>query len=325
MPQQSYAFAVARVRGKENSLLDSAKFARLREAETDDALKLLAELGYGAGAQTSGDVEPLIQAELAATRKFVWDITPDVDLLSLFLLKIDAHNLKAMLKARVLGVNAEDVWLSGGAFSAELLARCVNEKNYQDLPPVFKDALNAVEKSLAIYPDPQALSAAIDRAVFDHIWATLKNNKNDFAAKYFAAQADFLNVRTAMRSRSMRFGADRLVPMLVSGGILSQIDLVESLDLPADQVIKKLGRGENGRAIAHALEEYFQTGKLAELEKRMDAALMALVREGKGDSFGMGPIVGYLLARETEAKALRVLFAAKRIGIEPDAPELYIQ
>lgn len=44
---------------------------------------------------------------------------------------------------------------------------------------------------------------------------------------------------------------------------------------------------------------------------------MTAVREGKYDSFSMGPILGYLLGREAEAKALRVLFAAKRRRFRP--------
>ena len=76
-------------------------------------------------------------------------------------------------------------------------------------------------------------------------------------------------------------------------------------------------------AISRALEEYAQEGNARGVERRMDSALMTLVRESRMETFGLGPVIGYLLGREAEAKALRVLFAAKRVGITPELPELY--
>lgn len=49
---------------------------------------------------------------------------------------------------------------------------------------------------------------------------------------------------------------------------------------------------------------------------------MALAREGKARNFTLGPLVGYLLGREAEARALRLLFSG-RLPAEDWQPELY--
>ena len=41
------------------------------------------------------------------------------------------------------------------------------------------------------------------------------------------------------------------------------------------------------------------------------------------DTHSLGPIVGYLEARETEAEALRMIFGAIQGGFEPQLPSVY--
>ncbi|MBC8546537.1 V-type ATPase subunit [Clostridiaceae bacterium NSJ-31] len=325
MPQASYPYAVGRIKVLETRMLDKAKWARLKEADSSEALRLLADSGYGGGAQTGGDVEPLIRAELEAARQVILEVTPNEGLTSLFLLRTDAHNLKTLLKARVLGIDSGDLLAAGGSFPLETLQKCVAERDYSALPEAFSRVLRPMEEQLAQRVDPLALSAAVDRAVFEYAQDVLRGrkNRNPFIREYFTAQIDFINVQSAIRARALGWDTDKASPLLIPGGEIERRDLLESLDAPEEQLPRKLGRGAYGRAIAAAVEDYLQTHSTQALEQRMDAALMELARRYKYDSFGMGPIVGYLLGREAEAKALRVLFAAKRAGIDAALPELY--
>ncbi len=51
---------------------------------------------------------------------------------------------------------------------------------------------------------------------------------------------------------------------------------------------------------------------------------MQLVRAAKYNVNSIAPIVGYLIGKEAEAKAIKIIYAAKRDNVEPDLPELYI-
>ena len=322
MAQRSIPYAVARIRALENRLLDAQTLARLRDADRTDALKLLLETGYGQGAAAE-DAEAAIAAELLTARRLVREVSPDPEVTGLFLLGIDARNLKTLLKARLLNQSAEGLLGEGGMFPLETLKRAVADKDYRDLPPEFSRELNAVERRLAVEPDPQMLSAAVDRAAFAYIDAVIRRSGDTFARSYFAAQADFLNVRSLLRARALGWDAERLRRMLVSGGEISLDALADALHQPDDQLSKRLASGANGRAIGAALEEYAASGSLAGLERSMDAALMTLARSAKAQSFSSGPVIGYLLGREAEAKALRLIFAAKQAGREASLPELY--
>lgn len=318
MPQASYPYAVTRVRSLEARMLDLSKFARLKEAGEAEALKLLIEWGYAQG----NSVEALITAQMEQTRRVIWEITPNEPVTSLFLLPIDAHNIKALLKARLLGAEAS-VLLPGGLFDPAMLAKAVHDKDYKSLPENFRDALSKVERSIAQKIDPRVISALVDKAVFEYVNITLSKSPEKLIKQYFAAQSDFINVRSVMRARAMKWGKDKLEQMLIPGGTLMPSALTESLELPADALSKKLGTGVNGRVISSALDDYSKNGDTVALERWFDSKLLELVKNSKNDAFTLAPIIGYLLGREAEAKALRVLFAAKRAGSEPILPALY--
>ncbi len=315
MPQDSYPYAVGRIKVLETRALDQNKWNRLKETDLQDGIRVLTETGYGAGVTSRDDIEPLIKAELATVRSLIYEITPNPKLTDLFLLPADAHNLKTLLKTRILGLSSKELLLEGGLFSIELLEKCVKNKDYSFLPNAFTEELDAVEKAMEQDgPDPQLLSAAVDRAVFQHIKNVLKKNRNAFLHDYFTAQIDFTNIQSLVRARSLKMEADKLKNLLIPGGEISYKDILDALELPLEQLPKALSKGKNGRAISVALDEFLLTNRSKALEKRMEEALMAIAMRDQYDSFGIGPLIGYLLSRESEAKKLRVLFASKRTG-----------
>ena len=324
MPQKSYAYANGRLAVIGQRMLGSAFLSRLVESEAQEAVKLLRDANYGAGAQDPNDVEQLIAAEIAASRALVWELTPEPEVIKLFLLKTDAHNLKTLLKAKLLGIEAGELMAEGGAYSVAQLQKAVNEGDVSTLPGQFQKAIEEAEAIAEKSGDPGLISAAVDRAVFDYIGAALKRGGNAFAKRYFSAQADFANVQSLIRARALGWGEERLTPMLVSGGGIAKEAILACLEVPMEHLAARLSTGQFGGDIAKALEEYARTGSLRALERSMDRRLMEMVRAEKSDIFGMGPILGYLLGREAEARAIRVIFAAKFAKAAPELPELYV-
>ena len=66
-------------------------------------MKLLLETGYGENTATEqelaqGEIDLIIRAQMQLTRKRIQELTPDPELTGLFLLPVDTHNLKCLLK-----------------------------------------------------------------------------------------------------------------------------------------------------------------------------------------------------------------------------------
>ena len=65
-------------------------------------------------------------------------------------------------------------------------------------------------------------------------------------------------------------------------------------------------------------QTYAQTGKMSLLEKEADDYVMELFRKHRYEIFTIAPMIGYLLAKEREAQAVRILMVAKENGLPID-------
>ena len=64
--------------------------------------------------------------------------------------------------------------------------------------------------------------------------------------------------------------------------------------------------GDFSDAIKGALDNYASHHNIGELEQQLDNVPLSIIHEARSDSFGIGPILNYLLLKEREAQALRV-------------------
>lgn len=329
MPQASFEYAVGRISVLSTKMLDASQLRRISEAaDVKEALLLLLETGYGGNLSpeqiNNQEIDYVIRAQLQMSRKMVWELTPDPKLTSLFLLEVDGHNIKTLLKSRLLGIEAPDVLIEGGYFPLELLRECIAGKNYDYLPEAYRVTLEKIELELQRTVDPLKFCAEIDGAMFKHIKKVLQeSNDHSFVKEYFSLMADFQNARSVVRSRLMNWDVDKLRLLLLDGGEIDHSVFLEAMEMPKEQLGAKMNRGSHGKLISQTVEEYTTTGNTPILKRKMETALMNVLRSAKWDMFTLGPIIGYLMGREAEAKALRVIFGAKRGGFEAELPELY--
>ena len=329
MPQASYAYAMGRISVMTTRMLDAVKLRRIAEAPTErEALVMLLETGYGGNLSGSNtynkEIDYIIRDQLTQSRRVIWELTPDPDRTKLFLLEFDTHNIKALLKSRLLGIEAPDILRDGGVFNLDMLKDCIKSKNYEQLPDVFKKTMDEVEQDLLREVDPLSFSAKIDGSMFHYIKTELdKLHDHSFVHEYFSLMADFQNARSLIRARFLHWDVDKIRPQLLECGDIDKRFFLEAVDTPLEQLSGKLNRGPNGRLIAETIDDYNSKGQLPVFKQKMEAALIDIVKRASYNPFGLGPIIGYLLGRSAEAKALRVIFNAKRSGVEVNLPELY--
>ena len=150
MPQPSYTYASARLSALSKRLVEPQTVRRMADGTLSDALRTLQDIRYGGGMDIrETNVEQMITAEMRETMAEIRDISPNPTLTDLFLLRSDVQNIKALLKARMLG-SSDAPFSDGGLYSKEDLAAMVKEQHYDDLPDELKTALLQLEKQLSI-------------------------------------------------------------------------------------------------------------------------------------------------------------------------------
>ena len=320
MPSDSYPFAVGRIRGLERSLLDQMDLSRIAEQPMAAAVKSLADLGYGQNAKDKSDADSLIAAEMDSLRLIIEEVTPKKELTDLFIIPQDAINFKLLLKARMLGETVGDDELARGLFDAALLKKAVETKKYDGLPLELAEGMRQVEKRIgekefAEGVDPLTVSAEVDRVVYGFVFERLRETKNSFVEGYFRAKVDFTNLLSFLRARALRWDKTRLAVVLVGGGRVSESDFLKAYDLPVEGIEKAISFGELGGAVRKGLLAYADGGEsIYDAAVVFEESLMDIAAAQRLDSFGIGPVVCYLLKKTEEGKKLRIIFAKKRSG-----------
>lgn len=313
MPQESYAYACARLSALSRRLLDEATLKRMAEGSLEEALHLLTDRHYGslpdAGPE---DGERMIERELLGMREEVKELSPRPEITDLFLLSSDTMNLKTLIKARLLA-QGDVSWQAGGLFDREQLEAAVTSQDYSLLPPAFREELSALEKSLAVHVEPQRISIALDRAYLKHALSVTGRDK-DFH-RYFQAKADFDNVITFLRVRAMGGGRGMLKDVLLAPGGIPLQAFYDGYDLSAESYGRMLEQSVCRRELSAAMDKMYASGSIGEVEKARDNYLTALISNHRHDVLTLFPVVGYIMAKEREAQNIRLILTVKRNGL----------
>ena len=71
------------------------------------------------------------------------------------------------------------------------------------------------------------------------------------------------------------------------------------------------------KAIDEGGEAMIKEGTFTNLEKLCDDALMEFVKQAKYITFGLEPMIAYLISRQMEIKCIRILMGRKAVGTDP--------
>ena len=316
MPQPSYAYACARISALEKSLFGKDAVRRMAEGSLEDALRMLSEAKYGNLPDATGeDTELMIESVRRQTAETIRELSPDSALTDLFLLQTDAQNLKVLIKARLLGT-PDIIWLEGGLFTREQLGTMVSEMKYDLLPEELCEAMRRLEAKLKIAAEPQMVSVYADYGYHAHCLHATKSMKEPFIRQYFAALCDFNNVITFLRMRAMGAQKEDLKEVLFPSAGVQTDSLINAYELSAETLTKAISGSVAKGALQEGLNQMLATGNIAMLEKTRDDYLLSLVNSHRHESMTIFPVVGYYLARDREAKAVRLILTVKRNGLD---------
>lgn len=310
MPQPSVAYAVGRVRAQARKPLGEAQFERLLMAASyEDAQRLLGEMGWPD--TQDGDVDAVSIRMLEHYCKLLRDISPEPALTDTFLLRHDARNLKALLKARVLGTSPEGL-SNCGTQPTEALRHAVTERSYSKLPPAFRQAMEGLEKQLALQVDPMVIDVRLDQALFAEIDQRMKSLKSPAVKRYFDTKADFHNAVALLRLQALPGHPLPLSTVLLPGGSIS-LKQWQAIAAKPETLAKAFSAYDISlrQLLVQAQHDPVQ---IPALEKAVDDALLDLFRPLRHEPFASEVLLGWLLAHEREAGAVRLIMAGKLNG-----------
>lgn len=302
--QQDFTYAVARIRFRETKLLsDTDLNALLMSSDVDAVMRLLRDKGWGDN--TDCRPEELLALEENKLWEFINETVDDISVLNFLLIPNDYHNLKVILKCITRDLEPDSMLIEDSVEDAQAIYKAIKSREYGDLPAYMQQVAQDAMTTLLQTSDGQLCDIIVDKACMEHVYRLGKESKSDIIRLYcelFVAAAD---IKIAIRCANTKKKLDFIRRALAECDTLDVERLAQAACEGKDEVIAYLGTTEY-RSAVEAIET-----SMSAFEKWCDDYMTNAMKPQKWEPFGIGPVVAYIIARQNEIKAVRMILSAK--------------
>jgi V/A-type H+-transporting ATPase subunit C len=310
-----YLFLSTRLRALERNFLTQARIERMLQAATaEESAQVLAEIEYPPFDVNS---ESSINAALAREREKLFSELsghlPDPEILDVFRVKYDYHNIKTVIKAG--GADVTGLLLDAGRVSPrEMTAKFEQRGKWDFLPPVMAEAAEEATRVLHETGDPQRSDFVLDRAYFAEMSDLARAGGSPFLMRYVATLIDAANLRSVVRTERMHRSGAFLQQVLFPGGQISPERVLSGIGNGVAELYRPTPLAE----AALLGEDVIAGGSLTEFERACDNAVLARAAEARRVPFGVEVVIGYIVTKENDIAAARIILSGRAAGIAPD-------
>ncbi|MHB9922191.1 V-type ATP synthase subunit C [Clostridium botulinum] len=322
MDNLNYAHAVGRLRVLETKLLDRTKIERMIDSSSpEEVIKILEETEYSnymASVNRPEDYEFILKEALNDLYKLMYEITPENLVVDVMNTRYDYHNIKVLIKERILEKDLSNIYVSLGTVSISLLKEYLSSKKSNDVNPIMAEGISKALEAFDKDKDPQMIDIVLDSYMYKDMFYKASKLDDKFLKEYIKMHIDFTNIKTLLRAKKQEKDRSFLNEVIIEDGNINKDVYMDLLNEPEENILKKLPGSLYEKIFADGIEDYINTGKLNYFEKLSDNFLMEYVKKAKYITFGLEPIIGFIIGKETEIKVLRIIMIGKLNSVAPE-------
>ena len=312
MDRMDYGQSVVTIRVLEKRLLTKNRIERMIESETcEEVLKLLSETEYSqdmTDIQNSRDYEKILKRETERVFSLVRNMSKNKEVVDILSLKYDYHNLKVLIKSKVFEKDNTNLLMNAGTIDITKF-KTKSETQSLDLPEEILEAIAEIKKEENL--TPQKIDIIVEKYYFKNLVNLSKKIDVKVITDYVKGLIDFQNIITLFRVQKQNRDAKFLDSVIFEGGTISKDKIVPSLNDSSETILNKFKKEKLGPYLVKGVEVFNETKRLSEFEKISDNYLMELNKESKYIVFGPEPLFTYLVAKEREINAIRLIMVSK--------------
>lgn len=322
MNRMDFSQAVIRVKVLEKRLLSKSRLERMVDAkDMDEVLKILGETEYQPLLNTIArpeDYEKILAGEMLRVYSLMDELTDDKIIKELLSLKYDYHNMKVLVKERILGKPLTPLFIPYGMSDFNKVRNAYLTDDYADVNEKLANALKEVTDTFEKTQDPQMIDISLDRSYYRHLLELARETEIPMFVDYVMDSIDFTNMKTLVRAKKMDKDIKFLEEVLLDGGNIDKERVLYSMNDSLETITARFKNEKINKPLMEGLDAFRKTGKLSDYEKIMDNSLMRLNDPSKNIIFGPEPLFSYLYAKEAEIKALRIIMVSKINKLSPE-------
>ena len=310
---EMYTYAVARIRALEVSLFSNAVIEQLIACQSyEQCIQFLAERGWGDN-DTSADAERMLKRE----EEKIWQVMKE---LSIDMKKFDVlsypklfHNLKAAIKEVCTEDTGRDIYYEDAAVPGKEMLEIIREKDFGRLPGIMSSVAAEAYDTLLHTRDGQLCDIMIDRAALDAIYKAGMEAEDKIIRDYAESAVAVADIKIAVRSQKTAKTIEFMKRAMAECKSIS-VDQLSRAALNGLEAIRDYLAGTEYAGGAEALAE-----SPSAFERWCDNRIIQTISPQKYESFTIGPVVAYVLARQNEIKTVRIILSGKRSELPDDS------
>lgn len=307
MSKTKYTYAVARIRALEVSLLTNAVIEQLLACKSaEQALQLLVEKGWGDLTAGTLDADEVLNKEEEKMWQTIREVAPDMHVFDVLSLPKLYHNLKAAIKEVCTEVENKNIFYDDCEIPGEEMFALVQNKEFDKLPGNMPTTAREAFDTLLHTRDGQLCDLIIDRATLEAMLEAGKKSGEKIIEEYAQTAVAIADIKIAVRSQKTGKNAEFMKKAMVNCSEINVDQLTQAALAGAEEIAQYL-EGTSYREGADALRI-----SPSAFERWCDNKMTDSMRSQKYESFSVGPLLAYLLARQNEIKTVRIILTGKQ-------------
>lgn len=300
-----YTYAVSRIRSRELDLFSNKDLETLlSQADYDRCLRFLYEKGWGDGSDTQTG-EELLKTETRKIWQLMGELVQEDHAFDVFLLQNDFHNLKVAIKAVVRDIPPHNMFIENGTVEPQRIYDAVAARDYYALPEHLQAAASEAVTTLLQTSDGQLCDVIVDNASLQCVYKTGMGAENEIIRLYAELLTASADIKIAVRCCKTNKSIDFIKRALVDCGTLNA-DMLASAAAKGFESIYAYLEGTEYKGAVDMLRK-----SPSAFEKWCDDLLTEKMQSQKWEPFTIGPLIAYIIARENEIKAVRIILSGK--------------
>ena len=307
MSKTKYTYAVARIRALEVSLLTNAVIEQLLACKSaEQALQLLVEKGWGDLTAGTLDADEVLNKEEEKMWQTIREVAPDMHVFDVLSLPKLYHNLKAAIKEVCTEVENKNIFYDDCEIPGEEMFALVQNKEFDKLPGNMPATAREAFDTLLHTRDGQLCDLIIDHATLEAMLEAGKKSGEKIIEEYAQTAVAIADIKIAVRSQKTGKNAEFMKKAMVNCSEINVDQLTQAALAGAEEIAQYL-EGTSYREGADALRI-----SPSAFERWCDNKMTDSMRSQKYESFSVGPLLAYLLARQNEIKTVRIILTGKQ-------------
>ena len=223
--------------------------------------------------------------------------------------------LKAAIKDASTSENGKhlNIYYEDTSISPDEMLEIVRSKDFSRLPKTMSEAAKEAYETLLHTRDGQLCDVIVDKAQLEAVYQAGKEAKDSIIKEYAESTVAIADIKIAVRAQKTAKSMEFMKRAMAECESLSVTQLAKAAVSGMDAIVEYLSQteyAEGGRAIAESASAF---------ERWCDNRMMQTMQPQKYQSFSVGPLVAYVLARENEIKTVRIIVSGKRSGLSDDS------